>query len=113
MRFQIDSASLILGCNFTVSALFSFVFEGNLSSTTSGMALYLEGRFNGGFFALLCGGLIFEGAYTWRGLFSEFYGMSLVVGLRSNLFLNSQSGGPCLLASSLSPIERCWSGRDK
>ena len=23
------------------------------------------------------GGLIFEGAYTWRGLFSEFYGISL------------------------------------
>ena len=23
------------------------------------------------------GGLIFEGAYTWRGLFSEFYGTAL------------------------------------
>ena len=32
--------------------------------------LYLEGRFNGGFFALRV-----WGAYTWRGLFSEFYGM--------------------------------------
>ena len=31
--------------------------------------LYLEGRFNGGFFALRV-----WGAYTWRGLFSEFYG---------------------------------------
>ena len=31
--------------------------------------LYLEGRFNGGFFALLV-----WGAYIWRGLFSEFYG---------------------------------------
>ena len=31
--------------------------------------LYLEGQFNGGFFALM-----FGGAYTWRGLFSEFYG---------------------------------------
>ena len=30
---------------------------------------YLEGRFNGGFFALLV-----RGAYIWRGLFSEFYG---------------------------------------
>ena len=54
----------------------------------------MEGRFNGGFFALpvwgayiwrgyltegfSCyqfGGLIFGGAYTWRGLFSEFYGI--------------------------------------
>ena len=31
----------------------------------------MEGRFNGGFFALPV-----WGAYTWRGLFSEFYGMS-------------------------------------
>ena len=32
--------------------------------------LYLEGRFNGGFFALPV-----WGAYSWRGLFSEFYGI--------------------------------------
>ena len=31
---------------------------------------YLEGRFNGGFFALPV-----WGAYPWRGLFSEFYGI--------------------------------------
>ena len=37
--------------------------------------LYLEGRFNGGFLRYRFGGLIFGGAYTWRGLFSEFYGM--------------------------------------
>ena len=36
--------------------------------------LYLVGRFNGGFFALRVWGLIFGGAYTWRCLFSEFYG---------------------------------------
>ena len=39
----------------------------------------MEGQFNGGFFALQVhyefGGLIFAGAYTWRGLFSEFYGI--------------------------------------
>ena len=41
-----------------------------------GGGLYLEGRFNGGFFLRYrFGGLIFGGAYTWRGLFSEFYGM--------------------------------------
>ena len=34
--------------------------------------LYLEGRFNGGFFALRV-----WGAYTWRDLFSEFYGISI------------------------------------
>ena len=34
----------------------------------------MEGRFNGGFFALPVWALIFGGAYTWRGLFSGFYG---------------------------------------
>ena len=37
------------------------------------------GRFNGGFFALPVwgGGLILGRAYTWRGLFSEFYGINI------------------------------------
>ena len=35
-----------------------------------GEGLYLEGRFNGRAFALRI-----WGAYIWRGLFSEFYGM--------------------------------------
>ena len=30
-----------------------------------------------GFLRYRFGGLIFGGAYTWRGLFSEFYGNSL------------------------------------
>ena len=37
--------------------------------------LYSKGRFNGGFFALR-----FRGAYKWRGLFSEFYGMLFSAG---------------------------------
>ena len=41
--------------------------------------LHLEGRFNGGFLALRVwgggGGLIFGGACTWGGLFSELYGI--------------------------------------
>ena len=44
MRFKIDWASLIVRTKFTIFALFYFVLEGG-------------------------GG----GAYTWRGLFSEFY----------------------------------------
>ena len=46
--------------------------------------LYLEGRFNGGFFALpvLGGeGLYLERFYTWRGLFSEFYGIYKILRL--------------------------------
>ena len=65
MHFKIDWASLIVGSKFTVFALFYFVFEGNFPST-SPRGLYLEGRFNRGFFALLV-----WGAYIWRGLYVE------------------------------------------
>ena len=70
MRFKIDWASLIVGRKFTVFALFYFVLEGNFQVHAPGGGLYLEWRFNGGFFALRV-----WGAYTWRGLFSEFYGI--------------------------------------
>ena len=52
LRFKIDWASLIVGRKFTVFALFYFVFEGNFPSTSHLGGLYLEGPFNGGFFAL-------------------------------------------------------------
>ena len=35
----------------------------------------MEGRFNGGFLRYEFGGLLFGGADTWRGLFSQFYGI--------------------------------------
>ena len=65
LRFKIDWASLIVGRKFTVFALFYFVFEDNFQVQASG-GLYLEGRFNGGFFALRV-----LGAYIWRGLYME------------------------------------------
>ena len=37
--------------------------------------LYLERRFDGGFLCYEFGELIFGGVYTWRGLFSEIYGI--------------------------------------
>ena len=58
MRFKIDWASLIVIIKFTIFALFYFVLEGNFP--------ILEGRFNGGFFALRV-----WGAYIWRGLYME------------------------------------------
>ena len=51
LRFKIDWASLIVGSKFTVFALYYFVFEGNFPGKSPG------------------------GAYIWRGLFLEFYGM--------------------------------------
>ena len=56
LRFKIDWASLIVGTKFTVFALFYFVCEGNFQVKAPG-------------------GLIFGGAYTWRGLFSEYCGI--------------------------------------
>ena len=52
LRFKIEWASLLFGSKFTVLALFYFVFEVNFLSTSPRGGLYLEGRFNGGFFAL-------------------------------------------------------------
>ena len=69
LRFKIDWAGLIVGRKFTVLALFYFLFEGNFQvqgppPLPGGAYYYLEGRFNGGFFALRV-----WGAYIWRGLF--------------------------------------------
>ena len=64
LRFKIGWASVIVGRRFAVFALFYFVFEGNFQVQAPG-GLYLEGRFNGGFFALR----VWGGGYIWRGLF--------------------------------------------
>ena len=52
--------ALIVEKKFTVFALFYFVFKGNFQVQA------LEGRFNGGFFALRV-----WGAYIWKGLYME------------------------------------------
>ena len=59
LLFKIDWASLIVGRKCTVIALFYFVFEGNFQVQAPG-GLYLEGRFNGGFFALRVWGAYFR-----------------------------------------------------
>ena len=65
LRFKIHWASLTVGRKFTVFALFYFVFEGNFQVRPPG-GLYLEGRFNNGFFPLRV-----SRAYIWRGLYIE------------------------------------------
>ena len=65
MRFKIVWASLIVGRKFTVFALFYFVFEG----------FYLEGRFDGGFFAIRVWGAYICRSVYMEGLISEFYGI--------------------------------------
>ena len=72
MCFKIDWASFIVGRKFTVFALFYFVFEDNFPSTSPG-GLYLEERFNGGFFALpVWGGLYLEGLVHGGAYFRNF-----------------------------------------
>lgn len=63
LHFQID---------FCV-VLFYFVFEGNFPSTSSWGAYIWKGDLTEGFLHYCFGKLKFGGAYTWRGLFSEFY----------------------------------------
>ena len=68
--FKINWAGPIVGRKFTVFALFYFVFEGNFQ-VQAPEGLIFGGLFNRGFFALRV-----WGAYIWRGLFTEFYGIS-------------------------------------
>ena len=60
--FKINWASHIVGSKFTVFTLYlRAIFQVQAPG-----GLYLEGRFNGGFFALPV-----WGAYIWRGLYME------------------------------------------
>ena len=59
-----------------VFALFYFVFEGNFQVQGPSGAYIWRGDLTEGFLCCEFGGLLFGGAYTWRGLFSEFYGNS-------------------------------------
>ena len=76
MSFKIDWASLIVGSKFTIFALFYFVFEGNFPSTSPRGAYIWRGDLTEGFLCYRIGGPTFGGAYTWTGIFSEFYGIS-------------------------------------
>ena len=82
-----DSKSIGLACSGREIYHFCFVLlciRGQIPSTSPLGGLYSEGRFNRGFFALR-----FSGAYTWRGLFSEFYGIFLLFEIL--LYLESYS----------------------
>ena len=61
-----------MGRKFTIFASFYFVFEGKFQ------AYIRRGDLTDGFLRYEFGGLIFGGPYTWRGLFSEFYGIRTV-----------------------------------
>ena len=64
----------MVGRKFTIFALLYFVFEGKFQVQAPRGAYIWRGDLTEGFLRYDFGGLIFGGAYTWRGLFSEFYG---------------------------------------
>ena len=75
-REKFDWKSIGLAISLLENLPFSFV------QVQAPGGLYLEGRFNRGFFALRV-----LGAYIWRDLFSEFYGNSWIQVLHANFFL--------------------------
>ena len=84
LRFKIDWASLKVEVKFTVFALFYFVFDGNIPSTSPRGAYIWRGDLTKGFLRYRFGGLIFGRAYTRRGLFSEFYSIPFYLALGSH-----------------------------
>ena len=56
-------------------SLFYFVFDGYFQVQVPRGAYIWSGDLKEGFLRYEYGKLIFGGAYTWRGLFSEFYGI--------------------------------------
>ena len=106
MRFKIDWASLIVGRTFTIFALFYFVFEGNFQVQATGRVYIWRGDLTEGFLRYEFGGLnIFGGAYTWRDLFSEFYGNSGRV--------RDQPGLPDTSASPHLPRFQVWASKSR
>ena len=71
LRFKIDWASLIVGSKFTVL----LCIWGHFSKYNPRVAYIGKGDLTEDFLRYRFGGLIFGGVYTWKGLFSEFYGM--------------------------------------
>ena len=71
--------SLIVESEFTIFALFYFIFESKFPSTSPRGAYIWRGDLTESFLRYWIGGLIFGGAYTWRGLFLEFYGILLFI----------------------------------
>ena len=74
MRFKIDWASRIVGSKFTVFDLLYFVLRAIFQVQAPGGAEIWRGDLTEGFLRYRIGWLLFGEAYTWRGLFSEFYG---------------------------------------
>ena len=72
LRFKTDWASLIVGSEFTVFALFYFVFEGKFPSTSPRGAYIWMGYLTVGFLRYRFGGLYLEGLVHGGAYFRNF-----------------------------------------
>ena len=77
MRFKIDWASLIVGVNLPFLLCFTLYLRAIFQVQAPGTYIW-RGDLTEGFLRYRFGGLILRGAYTWRGLFAEFYGIYLL-----------------------------------
>ena len=95
-----------MGRRFTIFALFYFVFEGKFQVQAppppAGWGLYLEGRFNGGFW----GGLYLEGAIHGGAYFWNF----VVIEKKNFVATHPLSGSKVISLGSSSPKDStvCW-----
>ena len=93
---------LVVGRKLTIFALFYLVFEGKFQVQAPPGAFIGRGDLTKGFLRYDFGGLIFGGAYTWRGLFSQFYSISsklnLIFGIHVMVNIDNYKKG-CPLTS--------------
>ena len=99
--FQNRFGLLAVGRKFTIFSLFYFVFEGKFQVQAPQGAYIRRGDLTEGFSSYDFGGLIFGRAYTWRDLFSEFYGIIVCYSIfcggqlsTSGLFQKKSSNSP-------------------
>ena len=76
--FQNRLNQLVVGRRFTIFCFVLLCIRGQIPITSPRGAYIRRGDLTEGFLRYDFGGLIFGGAYTWRGLFSEFYATLLV-----------------------------------
>ena len=75
LAFHNRLGQLVKERKLTIFALFFFVFDGKFQVQAPPGDYIRRGDLTEGFLRYDFGGLIFGGAYTWRGLLWEFYGI--------------------------------------
>ena len=71
--FQNRLNQLVVGRRFTIFCFVLLCIRGQIPITSPSGAYIRRGDLTEGFLRYDFGGFTFGGAYTWRGLFSEFY----------------------------------------